>query len=65
MDERLPVLPPCDAVIAPFRNNMTHTSGRVNHVAPIPWNDVNVKVEHGLAGRLTDVDSDVVSAGRM
>lgn len=65
MDEGLPILPPGDAVIAPFGNNMTHTSGRVRHVAPIPWNDVNVKVEHGLAGRLTDVDSDVVPVRRM
>ena len=65
MDDGLPILPPGDAVVAPFGNNMTHTAGRINHVAPIPRNDVDVKVEHGLAGRLTDVDSDVVPVGRM
>lgn len=48
-------------VVRLARDHMADASGRVGYVAFVPWNDVNMQVEDGLASISPHVHTNVVA----
>ena len=46
-------------------DDAANPSGRIGYVAHVPWNDVYVQMEHGLASGASDVDADVETVRRV
>ena len=49
----------CDQIVGAFRDDMTHAAARVRHVAMTPWDHMEMRVRHGLAGRGSGVDTEI------
>jgi hypothetical protein len=50
-------------VIGLVGDDVADAAAGIGHVAGIPWNQVDVEVEYGLAGRCAAVDADIVTVG--